>query len=477
MNRRHRVTATTTAITVNVTRADQAADPYFYVPIDVPAGTTRIDLTLSYRKAEDCIVDLGLFDPEAGPFPSSAGFRGWSGGARESVFVATNDATPGYIHGAIPAGRWRVVLGLYRVPVAGVALTLTYALDDTPRAVAPEPARTDPVRGGAGWYKGDLHCHTHHSDASGSPEMLHAAAIQVGLDFLAVSDHNTTSQWRYFHQASSPDLVFVRATEITTAAGHANVYGVDGFVDFRLTHPSDSHILSSVVRAKGGMLSINHDKPDIPWKYHLPHTDCMEVWQSSWLTSNWVSRDRYQLRLASGRRISAIGGSDFHQPEKLGPEGQFALARPTTVLWLDELSEAAVLAAMKAGRGFVTESPSGPHLSIEAGDNWMGSSVPFGPIEVSAEVRGAAGDELVWLDATGVVARQEIASDDWIGNWSGMAGKFLRAEIHARVTRERLLDEFLTECSKAGLEARVDPAELRSQPILRALSNPIYVDP
>jgi hypothetical protein len=202
----------------------------------------------------------------------------------------------------------------------------------------------------------------------------------------------------------------------------------------------------------------------------------MEVWQSSWLASNWVSRDRYQLRLASGRRISAIGGSDFHQPEKLGPEGPFALARPTTVLWLDELSEAAVLAAMKAGRGFVTESPSGPHLSIEAGDNRMGGSVPFGPIEFSAEVRGAAGDELVWLDARGVVERQEIASDDWRGSWSGMAGKFLRAEIHARMTRERLLDEFLTACSKAGLGARVDSAELRSQPILRALSNPIYVD-
>jgi hypothetical protein len=64
-------------------------------------------------------------------------------------------------------------------------------------------------------------------------------------------------------------------------------------------------------------LSINHDKPGIPWTYNLPHTDCMEVWQSSWLTSNWVSRDRYQQRLASGRRISAIGGSDFHQPERL----------------------------------------------------------------------------------------------------------------------------------------------------------------
>jgi hypothetical protein len=132
---------------------------------------------------------------------------------------------------------------------------------------------------------------------------------------------------------------------------------------------------------------------------------------------------------------------------------------------------------MKAGRGFVTESPSGPHLSIEAGGKPMGSSVPFRPVEVSAEVRGAAGDELVWLDATGVVKRQDIANDDWMGSWSGLAEKFLRAEIHARVTRERLLDEFLTACSKTRLAAGMDASELRLQPILRALSNPIYVDP
>jgi len=43
-------------ITVHVTPADQAADPYFYVPIDIPADTTRIDVTMSYPKADDCIT-------------------------------------------------------------------------------------------------------------------------------------------------------------------------------------------------------------------------------------------------------------------------------------------------------------------------------------------------------------------------------------------------------------------------------------
>lgn len=63
-----------------ITRADQAANPYFYVPFDVPEGTTRIDVILAYAKAEDCVIDLGAFDPRDTSYPTREGFRGWSGG-------------------------------------------------------------------------------------------------------------------------------------------------------------------------------------------------------------------------------------------------------------------------------------------------------------------------------------------------------------------------------------------------------------
>ncbi len=92
-----------TEIRIHVSRANQSADPYFYVPFDVQKGVTRIDVTMAYRKAEDCVVDLGVLDATATDYPSVAGFRGWSGGARDCFFVATDDATPGYIHGEMPA--------------------------------------------------------------------------------------------------------------------------------------------------------------------------------------------------------------------------------------------------------------------------------------------------------------------------------------------------------------------------------------
>ncbi|HLV82158.1 MAG TPA: PHP domain-containing protein, partial [Devosia sp.] len=135
-----------TTITARITRADQAANPYFYIPFEVPTGTTRIDVTLAYAKADDCVIDLGAFDPRDTGYPSAEGFRGWSGGARDRFFIATDDATPGYVHGDIPAGRWNVILGLYKLPEAGAEVTVTIALDSAARPILPQPARTFPVR-------------------------------------------------------------------------------------------------------------------------------------------------------------------------------------------------------------------------------------------------------------------------------------------------------------------------------------------
>lgn len=463
------------AITARITRADQAANPYFYIPFEVPQGTTRIEVTLAYPKADDCVIDLGAFDPRDTGYPTNAGFRGWSGGARDRFFIATDDATPGYVHGDIPPGRWSVILGLYKVPEAGTEVSVTITLDAAPRTLEPQPVRTFPVRRQAGWYKGDLHCHTFHSDAKGSPELLHAAARQAGLDFLAIADHNTTTQRRYFHPQSSPDLVFVRAMEVTTAEGHANVYGVDDWIDFRMTRPSDGHTLARLVHDKGGLLSINHDKPPIAWEYELPEADCQEVWQSTWMAWNWIALDRWQQRLASGLRLSAIGGSDYHQPAQLMPEGPLVLARPTTVLWLPELCEDAIIAAMKAGRGYITESPTGPSLIVTVDEQPMGSEV-VNPHSLRVEAKDAQGDRLVWIDATGEIGSTPITTGDWHYEavFPGVE-RFIRAEIIAEASRERLAAEFLALIEGRELPWQLRGVNLADQAIRRALGNPIYV--
>jgi hypothetical protein len=200
----------------------------------------------------------------------------------------------------------------------------------------------------------------------------------------------------------------------------------------------------------------------------------MEVWQSSWFEGNWISLARWQQRLQDGMHLSAIGGSDYHQPAQLQPEGPFVLARPTTVLWLDELSEDAILAAMKAGRGYITESPTGPHLEISVGDVAMGARAPaYG--NATAIVRGAAGDMLVWIDSTGPIGETAITGDDFAAEQSlCFAQGFIRAEIVALASRDRLIAEVEPRAGEA-VKLGLDRQQVLEHAIRRAISNPIYL--
>src|SRR3990170_1849354 len=92
--------------------------PYRYLPFDVPPGTKRIEVSYHFARDDakqpewgsDDVVDIGVFDARGTDFLGS-GFRGWSGSARRSFFIARDEATPGYLRGPIQPGQWQVFLG------------------------------------------------------------------------------------------------------------------------------------------------------------------------------------------------------------------------------------------------------------------------------------------------------------------------------------------------------------------------------
>jgi hypothetical protein len=101
-----------------ITAADAVAHPYHYIPVEVPPGCTRIDVSYHWHApgAERTgTVDIGIFDIR-GIDPFTGGFRGWSGSARRTFFVARDSATPGYIPGPLLPGTWSVILGAYEIP-------------------------------------------------------------------------------------------------------------------------------------------------------------------------------------------------------------------------------------------------------------------------------------------------------------------------------------------------------------------------
>jgi len=184
------------------TLEERFASPWHYLPVEVPPETGALRVELDYDRADGAVLDLGCFGP--------GGFRGWSGGARESFVIARDAATPGYLPGELEAGTWQVVIGVHRVPPDGVGYRLTAqtaraaaslrpSRDSTLAPLAP-PAPADrpqrrvlPARPGRRWLAGDLHTHTVHSDGKLTVPELAVLAAGRGLDFLAVTDHNTIS--------------------------------------------------------------------------------------------------------------------------------------------------------------------------------------------------------------------------------------------------------------------------------------------
>ena len=446
-------------------------------PFSVPEGVTRADFRFSYPMAPDCIIDLGLGTPDLGDFPSDCAIAGWSGGARSEFFVATDTASPGYRPGLWP-GRWQVILGFYKLPETPVDLTLDIVFDRKPRGPVEAVAPRLPAREAPGWYCGDLQCHTNHSDAKGAPETLHRTARRERLDFLAVTDHNTTTAHAaYFDRDGSADPVFIPAYEFTTAAGHGNVFGAREVADFRVASSEDVCAMIERLRARGNLFSVNHDKPDIPWTYDLPEIDCMEVWQAPWLAGNHISLARYQERLAAGLRITAIGGSDFHQPEADDSGNLATLARPCTFLWCEELSVAGVLDALRAGRSFVTEAPDGPRLTISVGEVGHGGAVQASDAHrVACHAAGTPGDLIEIWDATGRIARQRIETpdNDTMLELVDPVG-FIRAQIVAEQSRDEIVAAARAHVA-AGRGGRMDWEGAWDKPVIRALTSPIYID-
>jgi len=348
---------------------DRLASPWHYLPVEVPAGAAALRVTLSYPRDSGAVLDLGCFDP--------AGFRGWSGGARDSFVVAELGATPGYLAGPLTAGVWQVVIGLHVLLADGVPFTVTaeplsagaaplggrlagwLAEPDAPPVPGARPARR-PLPAGAGltWLAGDLHAHTFHSDGVMSVAELAAHAVERGLDFVAVTDHNTVSHHALLGPASSRyGVTLLPGQEVTTQLGHAGVLGDTGWIDFR--EPASSWLAAA--EDAGGLMSVNHPfAGPVSWVHPMPRRPpLLEVWHWSWLDLSWTTPLSWWQ--AWDPAAVPVGGSDWHRPGSDAP-----LGTPTTWVSCADASVAGVLEGLRAGRVAISASRDGAVLLRDA---------------------------------------------------------------------------------------------------------------
>jgi hypothetical protein len=193
-----------------------------------------------------------------------------------------------------------------------------------------------------------------HSDGALTVPELAALAVSSGLDFVAVTDHNTVSHHRELASASAYGITLVPGQEVTTARGHAGVLGDTGWIDFRTS--ADSWLAAA--ERGGGLMSINHPfGGDVSWLHPMERRPpLLEVWHWSWLDPTWTTPLSWWQ--AWDPSAIPVGGSDWHRPGSDSP-----LGTPTTWVECDEGSGVSgVLEGLREGRVAITASRNGPIL-------------------------------------------------------------------------------------------------------------------
>lgn len=388
---------------VTIPQPKSGESRYFYVPFDVPKDTQSISVTYKYDTQNGAnVLDLGLFDSRFdGTNTSLSGFRGWSGGRRQTVFVGRDAASNGYLPREMPPGKWRVIFGLYKIVPAGVKVSISVSLDSIPAAAENEmrseaakvfdftrtPRTAPPKAGGFTWFRGDLHTHTFHSDGSWTLKGILDYASANNLDYVAVTEHNTKSHHLELDNLREryPDLLVLTGEEVTTYGGHMNVWGLPNgsLIDFRVT-PGDSERLAEIVRSVRDLkipISINHPSATCggcSWTYGdgWSGMDSVEIWNGSWDVQDEAALRKWDALLNTGARITAIGSSDSHTPpsETNSFGTNLAIGGPTNFIGSRKLVQRELLNGIFSGRVYVADRPDRA-LTLQSGKTIIGGEI------------------------------------------------------------------------------------------------------
>jgi hypothetical protein len=234
----------------------------------------------------------------------------------------------------------------------------------------------------AGWYRGDFHAHTNASDGVYAPDLVAGIAQAEGLDFVAITDHNTIEGLSELSRRSGP--LIIPGVEVTLEGGDFNVFGMAGWCEWMesicvgqapVPLPHRYKTVTELMRriADDGMLSsINHPFLQ-PWEWRYSATDlsyvhCLEIWNDPYWPDSVHANPRavelWTSWLNAGFRITAIGGSDYHCPPR-PEEGEpgMRLGLPSTYVASIELSATAILEGLRQHRVYVS---IGPRVGLQA---------------------------------------------------------------------------------------------------------------
>ncbi|XVH30929.1 PHP domain-containing protein [Haloferacaceae archaeon DSL9] len=204
----------------------------------------------------------------------------------------------------------------------------------------------------------ELHTHSALSHDGRDPvELLVEQAAAVGLDAIAVTDHDELDASRDAAAlAPEYDLVGIVGMEISSAAGHVLAFGIDEQIPPGLTYDDTL----DRIREQGGLAVVPHpfQKTRHGVASHvttdqLASADAIEIYNSRLLTG-LANRKAEQFAIEHGLPMTA--GSDAHISEMVG--------QAVTEVGANDRSADAILDAIRKGRTSVIGQRTPWHISF-----------------------------------------------------------------------------------------------------------------
>lgn len=184
----------------------------------------------------------------------------------------------------------------------------------------------------------DLHihsCHSHDSNLSVDDILEHA--VNIGLDGIAITDHNTVKgslQAKARAKELNLPLIVLPGMEVSTSKGHLLVLGINEDIPYGLS-PEET---IGMVREKGGIVIPSH-----PFKMKgIGQVDGLDVDAIETFNSSCIFNENAEAKqMARSLGKGEVGGSDSHLLDTIG----FGLTEIDT-----EPNQEAVLQAIREGK-------------------------------------------------------------------------------------------------------------------------------
>lgn len=406
--------------------------PYTF---DVPEGTTNIHIEFEFEpfyatgRIHRNQINLTLDDPD--------GIRGvWNIVKEEGMDVNGVKSTHGLGSWPIQPGTWTVNVAAHRVlPPDTVDYKVTVTLSDDPVEVEAVHYEDEQkvASDEAGWYKGDLHAHTIHSDGRWDIPEFTQYMRDLGLDFVTLSDHNTVTGLPQHRSQTEDGFLAMGGMELSTFDGHMLALGSSYWYEWRLniTPGMDVNKIMQQVIDQGDMLIIAHPmSPDEPfcsgchWQFEDARPGValgVEVWNGFWHVFNEEGLQQFYVWLNLGHKLVCTSGTDIHGPAAPNPARRAGF----NVVYAEQLSEKGILEAVRKGHSYIS---AGPELLLEAktasGEIYMmGDVLPDEQVEITARWNNAHAGDTLRFNMDGKVYETREAGETGSATWTLEAGQ------------------------------------------------------